>query len=584
MSATKTPSKNAAPLPMGTLLANRYRLQSVLGRGTVGAAYKALDEYTKSIVCIKVLAALGMQEQQLDERLRRELLVSRKVSHSNLCRVFDLQREGELLFLVMEYVEGETLLSRMKSDRAISQDEAMRIVFDAASALSCAHDKGIVHRDIKPDNIMLAKDGRTVVLDFGIALDAEHQRLTKAGIVLGSTRYIAPEVWLGETPTGKSDVFALGVLLFALLTKRHPYSGEELFRVLSSGQTCAAPSGRLYAKMSEELDAVVQKAISVSVDERFQSASELALALKALWEPKRTPKRKSSKRSKVLRPTQDCADETSPRRKNVESMSQIERAVLQSVFEAATSALDLSNVSLPKLRDASPAQAATQEHTFVVTRPHEKARTKRTRWTALVALASLIFVSAPALEVEPKVKFVEESPRPHVAQLSVENTLEFGDEVSAKEAQAPIESDAKINAPEESQSVIGAELCSAWANQRLASPPTDIFERSPRDALAHLGELVPAPKFVSAFSQKELARRARKKTRVKSVPKPKVRNENSDNWRELLTEFNQRYDRMSAEQRRRADPVMKLVNSRISQKRHKRALRLLKHALSVFKA
>jgi TolB-like protein/predicted Ser/Thr protein kinase len=213
----------------GALVAGRYRIQQLLGSGGMGSVYRALDTQLEELVALKTLKRERLQSPGALERFRREVKLSRKVTHRGVARVFDLgEHEGEP-FLTMELVDGTSLASALEG-RALPIAEVVRIGESIAEALSVAHLAGVVHRDLKPDNVLLAKDGRVVLTDFGIAraLDAtDGGGATGAGAIVGTPAYMAPEQVEGTEVDARTDLYALGVVLFEMATGTLPFEGSS---------------------------------------------------------------------------------------------------------------------------------------------------------------------------------------------------------------------------------------------------------------------------------------------------------------------------------------------------------------------
>jgi eukaryotic-like serine/threonine-protein kinase len=209
------------------LVAGRYLLVREVGRGGMGAVYLAHDQLLGRDVALKRIGQFQGQHNQA--RVEREAQLAARLSHPNVVTVFDLAEDGETRWLVMEYVEGTTL-SRLAAARGgLPADEAAAILRQAAEALRVAHDAGIVHRDVKPSNLIVTADGRTKLADFGIARGAADDTLTATGILTGSPAYLAPEVASGGLATPASDIWSLGGTLFQAMTGRPPYDlGENV--------------------------------------------------------------------------------------------------------------------------------------------------------------------------------------------------------------------------------------------------------------------------------------------------------------------------------------------------------------------
>jgi serine/threonine-protein kinase len=259
-SSSTSPPSGDPPLPPGYLAAGRYRIEALLGEGGMGAVYRALDTELDEFVALKVLR--DGSDPALIERFRREVKLARKVTHPNVARTFDLGACNDFRFITMELIEGTSLARRAPGALALS--EALRICADIARGLAAAHAAGVVHRDLKPDNILLAGASpdaplsgteRVVITDFGIARATEREgaderpesqrarNLTMGGIV-GTPAYMAPEQLVGETPDGRTDVYALGILLFELLSGSLPFEGDTPVNLAMARLTREAPDLR----------------------------------------------------------------------------------------------------------------------------------------------------------------------------------------------------------------------------------------------------------------------------------------------------------------------------------------------------
>jgi hypothetical protein len=215
------------------VLAGRYELLDVLGRGGMGVVYRARDQRLDRVVAIKVLPLDSAQDPTSVARFEREALAAAALTHRNIVAVFDSGRDDGTRFIVMERVVGRSLAQLISERGSLAVDEAVGICVQVASALEAAHRAGIVHRDIKPANLMLDEHGTVKVLDFGIARLAGSASLTQAATVLGSAAYLAPELSRGSRADARSDVYALGCVLYELLTGRPPFIGEQPAAILS---------------------------------------------------------------------------------------------------------------------------------------------------------------------------------------------------------------------------------------------------------------------------------------------------------------------------------------------------------------
>jgi hypothetical protein len=273
------------------VLAGRYRLVRPLARGGMAEVWEGHDQVLARPVAVKVLHPHLASDPGFAERFRREGIAAARLSHPNIVNTFDAGTDGTTAFIVMELVNGQTLRQALEGDDSLSCASAARIAMDVADALDCAHRNGLVHRDVKPANILLAEapdaDGlRVKVADFGIAkLEAEAGGgdLTQTGAVIGTAKYLSPEQVEGRTPDARSDVYALGIVLYEMLCGRPPFAAEtELATALQHIRGEPTPPRQVAAGIPKPLEAVVLRALAKDPADRYQSAAELRAALGAV--------------------------------------------------------------------------------------------------------------------------------------------------------------------------------------------------------------------------------------------------------------------------------------------------------------
>lgn len=260
-------------------LQNRYELESELGRGGMGVVYKARDTQLDRPVALKFLGTLVDGSEEFRQRFKREAQAAAQVSHPNILSVYDIGVEQGSSYIAMEYIEGPNLNQYVKKKGALPPREAVNLVGQACAALEAIHQAGIVHRDIKPDNVLIAKGNLVKLMDFGLA-KGHGANLTGTNVVMGTPCYMAPEQARGEEATPRSDVYAMGLVLHELLTGKVVFeTGNVMERQLTE---VPKPPGLLVAGIPDELDAVVMKAIAKKPEERFGSAQEFLNALRAV--------------------------------------------------------------------------------------------------------------------------------------------------------------------------------------------------------------------------------------------------------------------------------------------------------------
>ncbi len=212
---------------VGMLLSNRYRLDAQVGTGGMSTVYRAFDQTLERQVAIKLLHRQIADDPDQLERFSREARAVAQLSHPHIVTVIDAGEEDGRPYIVFEFVDGETLKERIRRDGPMPVDEAVAYAIEIARALGYAHQRNIVHRDVKPQNVLIDEEGTARVTDFGIARSLDQEGLTADGRVLGTTDYVSPEQALGHGVTGQSDVYSLGIVLFEMLTGDVPFHGDN---------------------------------------------------------------------------------------------------------------------------------------------------------------------------------------------------------------------------------------------------------------------------------------------------------------------------------------------------------------------
>jgi serine/threonine-protein kinase len=271
-------------------LAGRYELLEILGRGGMGVVYRARDRVLDRIVAVKVLPADRSQDPMFVTRFEREARSVAALNHPNIVAVFDTGHDDSTRFIVMEFVSGMSLQQGLRQQGPLSAARAVDIAARIASALAAAHEKGIIHRDIKPGNVMVDDAGTLKVLDFGIARTAASTSLTQTAVVLGSAPYLAPEVARGEPADERSDVYSLGCVLYELLTGRPPFTGELPAAIMHQHNTSQPRAPRdLNPDIPVALDALIMRMLAKRPTDRPQRAGQLAEELPASMQASPAP-------------------------------------------------------------------------------------------------------------------------------------------------------------------------------------------------------------------------------------------------------------------------------------------------------
>ncbi len=274
-SFTKTMETTTDELPRGTLFAGRYEVIEELGQGGMGRVYRVHDAKLNEEVALKLIRPEFGTDKRTVERFHNEIKIARKIGHRNVCRTFDLHEEGRTLYLTMEYVRGEDLKSFIKRSKVLSTGTAVSIAHQVAEGLAEAHKLGIVHRDLKPGNIMIDREGQAKIMDFGIARAMSERGITVAGAIIGTPEYMSPEQVEGIEADQRADIYALGVILFEMVTGQVPFEGETPFSVANKHRSEPPPiPKKLAPQIPEELNRLILRCLEKDKSRRYQTAEE----------------------------------------------------------------------------------------------------------------------------------------------------------------------------------------------------------------------------------------------------------------------------------------------------------------------
>ncbi len=274
--APKTRNNPAGPFEPGDVLADRYEILSVLGRGGMGVVYKARDREVEHTVAIKLINPELASRPDIVLRFKHELILARQITHKNVVRIFDIYLSETSKFITMQFVAGEDLYSHIAKAGKLPVDEACAIFRQSLLGLSAAHEEGIVHRDLKPHNIMVSSDGHACLMDFGVASSVETAGMTRTGVLMGTPDYMSPEQARGEKADSRSDIFSMGVILFEMLTGALPYPGANSISKLIKRTREKAPDIReLNPAIPEYLAGIVARCLEIRPEERYTTAAEI---------------------------------------------------------------------------------------------------------------------------------------------------------------------------------------------------------------------------------------------------------------------------------------------------------------------
>lgn len=281
--STKTLQTPLKELSRGTTFARRYDVIEEVGRGGMGKVYRAIDKNVEEEVALKILNPEVAADEKMIERFRNELKLARKITHRNVCRMYDLNAEEGTQFIVMEYVPGENLRSLIKRIGRFTTGKAIIVAKQVCEGLAEAHRLGVIHRDLKSQNIMIDNEGNARIMDFGIARVIKAKGTTDKELIMGTPEYMSPEQVEGKEVDPCSDIYSLGVILYEMVTGRLPFEGDTPFSIALKHKSEKPPDPQqINDQIPEELSRVILKCLEKDREKRYQSADELSSALSKL--------------------------------------------------------------------------------------------------------------------------------------------------------------------------------------------------------------------------------------------------------------------------------------------------------------
>ncbi len=296
---TETLETPKEELTTGSTFAGRYQIIEELGKGGMGKVYKVLDKEVNAKIALKLIKPEIAADKKTIERFRNELKTARDISHKNICRMYDLNKEEGSYYITMEYVEGQDLKSLIRQTGQLAISTTLSIAKQVCEGLVEAHRLGVVHRDLKPSNIMIDKEGNARIMDFGIARSLKAKGITGAGVMIGTPEYMSPEQAEVKDVDHRSDIYSLGVILYEMITGRVPFEGETPLSIAMKHKSEEPLDPReLNTQIPEYLSKVILRCMEKDKEQRYQSTGEVRSELTRIEEgipttetvvPKRKP-------------------------------------------------------------------------------------------------------------------------------------------------------------------------------------------------------------------------------------------------------------------------------------------------------
>lgn len=273
------------PTWIGQTIGGRYRIEALLGQGGMSAVYKGVDPNLRRTVAIKLIHPHLASDPEFVRRFEEEAAAVAALRHPNIIQVYDFNHDDDTYYMVLEFVEGETLAARLQhlrtANRRLPLDKALTLMATVSEAVHNAHERGLIHRDLKPANVMIDASGRPVLMDFGLAKIVGGSKQTATGAIMGTPAYISPEQVRGEKPDRRTDIYALGIMLFEMACGQVPFDADSALTLMLKHVNEPPPDIRtLNPGLSEGVAQLIEKAIAKNPAERFQTAHELADSLR----------------------------------------------------------------------------------------------------------------------------------------------------------------------------------------------------------------------------------------------------------------------------------------------------------------
>ena len=385
----------------------RYEVLGELGQGAMGVVYKARDPLIDRVVAIKTInLSMAMDEkEEYEGRFYQEAKAAGRLNHPNIVTIYDVGKSGNVAYIAMEFLEGRELRDIMNDGALLPVDQVLHTVAQVAQGLAYAHEHDIVHRDVKPSNIMVIRDGHVKITDFGIAHMASSSVRTQTGMVLGSPKYMSPEQVMGKAIDQRSDIFSLGVMLYEMLTGQAPFNGENVNAIMY--QTLNAippPPNMVNPAIPEMVNFIVAKALAKGMEDRYQNAKDFAVDLRTCRDtlPHSGQMGELSQFPGGEKKLPDAIDITGRRGMEEEDAKSASSAGLSKAFDSSIATLRLAALT------ASSEDVDELSKTFNMGRPSEESINQAGR----AALAAASLASAQSRRHSPHSDMAKSSAQP----------------------------------------------------------------------------------------------------------------------------------------------------------------------------
>jgi eukaryotic-like serine/threonine-protein kinase len=278
-----TAGQTQEALEIGTVLTNRYAILRRIGEGGMGAVYQARDLELNRVVALKVIRPSLAKNPEILSRFKQELILARQITHRNVIRIYDLSESDGLRFITMDFIDGRDLKNVLRTEGKFEPRQAAEIIEQVCRGLEAAHSESVIHRDLKPQNIMMDRSGKIIVMDFGIARSTAPGGMTHTGVLVGTPEYMSPEQAKGEKLDARSDLFSVGIIFYELLTGDIPYKADtSMASLYKRTREKVPPPIELAPKIPKALNAIVMRCLEIDKDKRYASATEILADLE-LW-------------------------------------------------------------------------------------------------------------------------------------------------------------------------------------------------------------------------------------------------------------------------------------------------------------